>query len=303
MDFKIINNIKSAFKLTHTFINPVGIFYHQFQFIARVLVLEVFLADLFKKPELECDVKNIGCKEVCLNRFAPMTHWRFWNMELGFWMVAYMFFMIFVNLNKKIKVVQTTRKKFEVLTEEISDYNSKNDSWKEAHSLDQLKADRKSMIKAEHSRTYLVRTLAERHSDDNRSFMKLGYFFYIISKIIFEGVFLKLELELNRNQSQKADFSETWKLPEKYLCFTHELNEEGFTLPKENRSDYFWRDSEILACSTNEHSVPCWIPKSRMKSYGLLLMYIVLVVNFVLSSLELIYFFTLGRKKFEKKKN
>ena len=91
-------------------------------------------------------------------------------------------------------------------------------------------------------------------------------------------------------------------LSEKYLCYTHELNDESYTLPIANRSDYFWRDSEVLACSTNEHSVPCWIPKSRMKSYGLLLMYTVLIVNFLLSCLELIYFFTFDRKKFEKKK-
>ena len=133
-------------------------------------------------------------------------------MELCFWMVSYMFFMIFVNLNKKVKAVQTKRKEADELTKKITDYNHQDDSWKKAHSLDNLQNDRKNMIKAEHSRTFLVRTLAARNPENNKSFMKLGYFFYIVSKIIFEGVFLKLELELNRNQSQNADFSETWRL-------------------------------------------------------------------------------------------
>ena len=78
--YKIKSNISGWWKVTNKYVNPIGKFYHEFQMIARVLLVNTFLGSLFKlKPvmkALTCDTKQPACKTMCINRFTPISHWQ-----------------------------------------------------------------------------------------------------------------------------------------------------------------------------------------------------------------------------------
>ena len=65
------------------FVNPIGRFYLKFQFIFRIIFCSVLLNDVIK-TELVCDTVQIGCKDMCLNRFAPLTFKKLWELEMYF---------------------------------------------------------------------------------------------------------------------------------------------------------------------------------------------------------------------------
>ena len=66
------------------YVNPIGRFYLKFQFIFRILFVPALLNDLFKGASLVCDTVQIGCKDMCLNRFAPITFEKLWSLEMYF---------------------------------------------------------------------------------------------------------------------------------------------------------------------------------------------------------------------------
>ena len=39
----------------------------------RVLFVNLILSDVFSLPRLVCDTQQIGCLDMCINRFAPIT--------------------------------------------------------------------------------------------------------------------------------------------------------------------------------------------------------------------------------------
>ena len=70
-------------KAVSDYVNPVGRMYLKFQFIFRLLFSGVMLSDIMK-TELVCDTMQIGCKDMCLNRFAPLTFPKLWQLEMYF---------------------------------------------------------------------------------------------------------------------------------------------------------------------------------------------------------------------------
>ena len=63
------------------YVNPVGRLYLKFQLIFRMLFAGLMLGDIMK-TELVCDTTQIGCKDMCINRFAPLTFPKLWSLEM-----------------------------------------------------------------------------------------------------------------------------------------------------------------------------------------------------------------------------
>jgi len=119
-----------------------------------------------------------------------------------------------------------------------------------------------------------------------------GYLVMLIVRLAFEIFFLWLENQLGKHQSQNVEFWNSFWLKESWLCATNTPNgpeQESLDkiLPPSNRSEVFWTEDWNMACLQQKVSVTCWIPFSRMKSYGMIFMYWVLIVNTILTFLEL----------------
>ena len=127
----------------------------------------------------------------------------------------------------------------------------------------------------------------------HNAIVKAGYLIMLVTRLFAEMLFLYLERELGQHQSQNGQVKEILDLKEKWYCFsnTHYVptnNDITNTfMPEQNRS-IFWTEDFNLACGTQPMAFTCWIPYAKMKSYGLKFMYGILVVNFLLTSLELI---------------
>jgi hypothetical protein len=276
---KISKNIGSWYKTTSKYINPIGRFYHEFQMICRILLVNTFLKGLFAlksvKSSLLCDTKQPACKTICINRFAPISHWQLWNFELLGWMVVVGTFS-FVCI-----MLDDAEAKYEKINK-IDDEEEKTAKFK------QLKSTRKGRITYNYNQERL-RAKAENRKNPA---VEIFYITTILFRAILELWFLFVEYNLNLNQSQNANFLETMQLKEKYYCYTHfddnpydDKHSVDYFLPVANRSEIFYTDEVIETCQQQDR-VTCWIKFSRVKSYGIQIMFLVLVCNFILSVLE-----------------
>merc|ERR1711879_368867 len=125
---------------------------------------------------------------------------------------------------------------------------------------------------------------------------------------IMETWFLYLENQLSKHQSQKVGFWESFFLKENWVCATNHPRTASKKsldelLPPANRSEIFWIGDPNLACMQQSVTVTCWIPFSRMKSYGMFFMYIVLLVGWFITVFELVYeVIRLGYRGMKRKK-
>jgi len=147
----------------------------------------------------------------------------------------------------------------------------------------------------------LAKKLVTIAQDENKqsNIQRVGYFVMLAVRLVAEFWFLYLEMELNRNQSQNAGFFEAMNLKEKWYCFSYTDSDSSrpqdtyrkvvdAKMPMANRSSLFWVDEPLIACSQQD-TVKCWIPFSRIKSYGIQFMYMLLCVNICLTVLEILW--------------
>ena len=98
----ILTHINEFLGQINKYFNPIGKFYIQVQVLCRVLVCSVFLDDLFKSSSLQCDSKQVGCEQNCINRFAPLNHKKIWELELFMVMLAIVIFLAFNLWNEHV---------------------------------------------------------------------------------------------------------------------------------------------------------------------------------------------------------
>jgi len=278
---KITKNIGEWWKTTGKYVNPVGKFYHEFQLIARILLSTTFLKKLFElkavKKTLLCDTKQPACKTICINRFAPISHWQLWNFELLGWMFVLGLFSFVCNLLDSKETEYENIMKLEENERELK--------------LNKLKSSKSGRIAIQYN---LERIRAKEENRKNPVVVGF-YIFTILLRVLVESWFLWLEYNLNLNQSQNADFYETMQLKEKYYCYTNfdenphdDKSAADYYLPEQNRSAIFYNTEVIETCQQQDR-VTCWIKYSRIKSYGIQIMFIVLVCNLCMSVLELLW--------------
>lgn len=258
----LFGQIKDIFGQIKNYFNPVGRFYIQFQILCRVLVCTVFLDDLFEGADLECETDQPGCTQNCINRFAPVNHKKIWEAEMFVIMFATSMFTLFTYIN---------RHQYQKFKDRVDKQGGKLEATK---SMARFKeSGNKKVVKSRYT--------------------NFGYIFMLITRLVFEIMFLYIENQISKHQSQKTGFWEAFYLKELWICATNTPTEASARsldqlLPVANRSEIFWIDDINLACMQQQVTVTCWIPFSRMKSYGMFFMYIVLIVGTVMTALELV---------------
>merc|ERR1711981_1123699 len=102
--------------------------------------------------------------------------------------------------------------------------------------------------------------------------LKVMYILHCSFKILIEFLFLWGNYALQVQQSQKYDFGvlffgESWVVPEKYTCKTHEPHVDPETGDPNWYSQLFF--DKNLACAQQEHGVTCWISRPNEKTFFL----------------------------------
>lgn len=271
---EILAHINEFLSQINKYFNPIGKFYIQVQVLCRVLVCSVFLDDLFKSSALECETKQVGCTQNCVNRFAPLNHKKIWELELFMVMLAIVIFLAFNLYNEH--VINKARKKTD------REFSKNDDEFRKNEITKSLA--RKSMRRKEKKGKEFYKS----------PFTSAGYIFMLLFRLSFEIFFCWLENQLGKHQSQNVEFWNSFWLKESWQCATNSPKEDASAalnrmIPPANRTEVFWTDDHNLACLQQEITVTCWIPFSRMKSYGLLFMYWVLLINTLLTFLELVF--------------
>ena len=94
------------------YFNTVGQLYLKYQLIFRVLFVNILLNDIFGGEKLICDTKQVGCEEMCVNRFAPITFKKLWELELWMVLIITGVFIIFVFANQEVVKLEKNHKRF-----------------------------------------------------------------------------------------------------------------------------------------------------------------------------------------------
>jgi len=249
-------------KAVSDYVNPVGRMYLKFQFIFRLLFSGVMLSDIMK-TELVCDTMQIGCKDMCLNRFAPLTFPKLWQLEMYFILCVTGIFILFRWTNHRMhKHYHKHPEKYGGVARDLLQVRTKT-------------IKKRGGTDVEYSRLISV-----------------GYFFMLVLRLSGEIGFVYLEKELGTHQSGIAGGPagmNAFLLPEKYFCRTN-VDEENYSKIRDSRmtlSSIFDEPSELDACSKQEYEVICYIPFSWMKQKGMIFMHFVLLGGLFLTILEL----------------
>ena len=106
----IFDQVEALGKEIYGYFNGFGKFYIQVQFLCRLIVVEVFLDDLFDTPSLTCDTEQIGCEQNCINRFSPIYHQKLWELEFFLVLLCLAVFSLFAMFNRyrKVRIVIET---------------------------------------------------------------------------------------------------------------------------------------------------------------------------------------------------
>lgn len=248
--------------LFYDYFNPVGRLYIQMIFLCRVVVLTMIIDDIFDGPELECDTNQVGCTLNCINRFSPINHQRIWEMELFLILITCTIFSVFHYFNKQ-------------------QYTGRDEKQKITSSL-RFKEKQRHSIKGDDKKVIVSRIT------------RAGYLAMLIVRFVFEIGFLWVENQLGKHQSQNTEFWSAFNLKESWICPTNNVDDAAQEsldrlLPAANRSEIFWTNDLNVACLQQQVTVTCWIPFSRMKTYGLWFMYYVLCLQTTLTAFELLY--------------
>merc|ERR1711981_335135 len=123
---------------------------------------------------------------------------------------------------------------------------------------------------------------------------RFGYIVMLMVRLCCELIFLYVENQLGKHQSQNIAFWDAFNLKESWICSTNNVDQAAQhslsqLIPIANRSEIFWTDDLNVACLQQKVTVTCWIPYSRMKSLWLWFMYFVLCISTCLTGFELAF--------------
>ena len=108
-------------------------------------------------------------------------------------------------------------------------------------------------------------------------------------RLFFQTLCLYLDIELSTHISQKAGgVPEIFTIPERWICTTYNFEDPDYhdLTPAANKSKIFHRSDKVAACQ-QPRDVICWQPEAYLRSYGLKLMYFLVLLEILFTILEL----------------
>jgi len=226
-----------------------------------------------------CDTKQPGCKQMCYNRFAPISHMKFWGFQILFIATPVMLFYFYAQWqNGFIKKMQNLSKKQSKLQAEVSD-NPENEKLK----LELMKiSNQRTSVGKKLGSTYgstgdrtkekmkLTFKSSEAQSVIFTKKIKQAYILSCLSKFVMETFFVYLTY-LVQTQQSKAYGLEGFMVPERYVC-TH-------------AGDY--TEGGNSACGQNDEII-CWVSRPFEKQIFLIYMLFVNGISLFLSLIEML---------------
>lgn len=260
----IYGHLMSLKGLFYDYFNPVGRLYLQVIFLCRVVIPTMVLDSMFDDTPLTCDTNQVGCEQNCINRFTPINHQRVWEMELFMVMFSTIIFTAFKMLNTRYE------RKYKAKEE---NQDREEQTFRFRKSVRYNKAGEESVVMTSR-------------------ITRFGYIVMLTVRLCCELIFLYVENQLGKHQSQNIAFWDAFNLKESWICSTNNVDQAAQhsleqLIPQSNRSEIFWTDDLNVACLQQKVTVTCWIPFSRMKSLWLWFMYIVLCISTCLTAFEL----------------
>lgn len=268
----IYGHLMSLKDLFYDYFNPIGRLYLQIQFLCRVVIPTMVLGDMFAGDGLMCDTQQIGCEQNCVNRFTPINHQRVWEMELFMILFSVTIFTVFHMINRL--------------------------QFKKHGGIPCTGPDTHAQINATFDYRFKTSVRHTKEGKDKQVMVsritRCGYIVMLCVRLACEFVFLYVENQLGKHQSQNIAFWDAFNLKESWICATNNVDSAAQhslaqLIPVTNRSEIFWTDELNVACLQQKVTVTCWIPYSRMKSLWLWFMYIVLCISACLTAFELLF--------------
>ena len=265
--------------------------------IFRLSIVLIIGDSLYSDEQLEfrCDTNQPGCKNVCYNSFSPMSHIRFYGVQLivcGMPVIVFLEYSFGV-LSKRVyedndqnqTKNQTSQKSREIYTpsllnsdhayEHLSD-KAEIGGWGRSRNykktfVGKFKRDTGKLID---EKTILKRSEFKQLPIPFQLKMRLGYILVCIINIILEILFICLAYNLQYNQSRKSGLS-CFTVPERYECFH---SEKFLEMGK----------PELSPCS-QQSSVTCWVSRPKEKEYFMRYMLLGQVVSIILCLFDIFH--------------
>jgi len=217
-----------------------------------------------EQDNFECVTTQPGCSQMCYNKFSPMSHIRFWAMQiLILCFPSLIFSMIAANHNAKYKLLKA---KVESAEKEESNGSVKSGYYASAQYVKDSKKFRRYKLK--------TRKVDEDCEDIVWApGMRLWYVIHLFAKAVLEIIgfmtLYQLQLAMHHHEMEKGIWNIFWTIPFRYVCT-------------------FGQDEENFACSQDD-KVPCWVSRPYEKQVFLVYMGIMSFVSIVICFLDFFY--------------
>ena len=93
---------------------PVGQLWNTVTFVFRLFIIVAVGSSVYgdEQGNLICDTNQPGCKNVCFNRFSPISHMRFWAFQILFVSIPSMIFYLYTSTqNGRVEKYEEVRSK------------------------------------------------------------------------------------------------------------------------------------------------------------------------------------------------
>lgn len=211
----------------------------------------------------ECVTTQPGCSQVCFNLFAPMSHPRFWSMQILLLCFPSMIFaMVATQFNAKYQVVKA-RIESKNADDTTSEYVTSGAADKDQKFYSKFKVTTRQNLEEGESEEVVWAPM-----------LRLAYMIHLFAKLFLEIIFIYFLYYLQSFQHPEGtSILTTFTVPFKYSCRPQDHN-----LPAEMAN----------ACSQTDMT-PCWVQRPWEKRMFLGYMLFMSLVSVIICFLDFNY--------------
>lgn len=253
---------------------PFGNIWVALTFLCRLIPLATIGDGAYgdEQDSFECITTQPGCSQMCYNLFAPISHIRFWGMQiLILCFPTLIFSSIAANYNSKFKLLEARV--------------SEGKKACESHSTSDYVSSGKFQLDEQKLRRYKKKT--RRTEDDVEEIiwapgMRLWYIVHLFAKLVLEvfGFYCLylLQANMHHHEYSKGALAIMWTIPFSYRCTFGD-------------SSWALSDNALtpnLAC-VQDKEVPCWVSRPYEKQVFLIYMGVMSILSILIVFLDFLY--------------